>query len=237
MEFYGFSQCGEMFRKLSSHGQDPATNGQRKVGFEEDIPPFLLRQIRPVIRKHINIIPHWCTELLISWREAPTEDPELGVERPFECRPITRYRRAVIWAAPPAAGLSRPRRTEALLHEMCHLQLAPLQRQIEALLPENDALERTVVDQIEQTIEGMVQAYLMKDDANASFLRALARGSVNEHDLPPLGDGAAGSGIAECAAKENGRSKGGQAPKQNGAQETGLPSKTHRTMEVPSRLR
>jgi hypothetical protein len=87
----------------------------------------------------------------------------------------------------------------------------------------------------------------MKDDANASFLRALARGAVNEHDLPPLGNefagngsvgnGSAGNGVAEGTAKESGRPKEGQASKQNGRQKTDLPPETRRTMGVPSRLR
>jgi hypothetical protein len=125
---------------------------------------------------------------MISWKEEGSVDPELGVQRPFECRPITRYRRAIIWVTPAAAGLSPRRRTEGILHELCHLQLAPLKRHMESVAPDNDMIKRMLVDQIEQTIESLVQAYLMKDDASASFMRKFAKGGLAEHDLPcPVG--------------------------------------------------
>lgn len=187
MEFYGFSRCGEVFQQLETESGQLASHGRNRIGFDEDIPPFLLRSVKPIVERHVNLVPQWCSELLISWRDEANTDPELGVDRPFECRAITRYRRGVIWIAPPAAGLSQPRRTEALLHEFSHLQLAPIQSHVERLTADDDAARAVLIDKIEQTIESLVKSYLMKDGAGESFMRKFVEGKVAEYDLLDVG--------------------------------------------------
>lgn len=172
MKSYGFTQCGEMFQPLPEPETRVEVYGNRKVEFSEDVPPFLFRHVLPVVRRHVNLIPHWCDQLTILWRPEGNEDPELGTERPLECRPVTRYRRALVWVTPAAAGLSSQNRTEGILHELMHLQLAPLMRLVEtegAELDNQPKVCRLMTDRLEQTIQSLVQAYLMKNKAGESF--------------------------------------------------------------------
>lgn len=97
-----------------------------RIRFTTGTPAEARSAIEPYLSKWLGLVPTWCHELVISWKDDDT-DGALSVV------PLYDYRRAEIDVLPNFLTSPEECREQDSVHELMHVPLAPLMAVVEGL--------------------------------------------------------------------------------------------------------
>lgn len=109
------------------------------------IPDEVVAAAEPLIERYAVLLPGWLHRLRVAWNEGAEEGEQASVEAHED------YREAKIWLAAGFLAAPADERAEVILHELCHVVLAPLEqlaaglsKRLDADGPAGDALRDEV---------------------------------------------------------------------------------------------
>lgn len=103
--------------------------------------PDLRRAIEPLIKKHAHLVPSWCHVLHCNFS---TEGAEEGVVASIT--PMTEYRKAYLYVHAGFLTDDAEEREHSIVHELLHLQVAPLESLVSQLIKSTITPDSTLAE-------------------------------------------------------------------------------------------
>ena len=90
------------------------------IDWDKDFLPEVRASLEPYIMRHAGILPAWCTQLIVTY-----DDREVG-NAVIKTTSMCDYRWARFEVYPCWLTLDDEEKAEIVIHEMCHVLVAPL---------------------------------------------------------------------------------------------------------------
>ena len=124
-----------------------------EITWSRDIPPEIVKMVKPLVTKHLHLIPGWCNTLAIRFGEADEARIVAHVRADFQ------YRQARMTICPNIVNESAADRERTIVHEFYHIPFAPIydwtRKLIEAFF--DDEMQKKLMSELADLEEGLVQ--------------------------------------------------------------------------------
>jgi hypothetical protein len=142
------------------------------------MPPEVRAAVRPLLLAHLWLVPAWCRELLVTWKDRHHHDTGGTITASSGSDPQYRYARLALHA--PWLDSSRSQRRREIIHELLHIPLAPL------IDYHEDAIDRLFADAEESPFRAHLEAGWQERHEGAVQDLAFAVASVPLEAMPPV---------------------------------------------------
>lgn len=117
--------------------------------------PDVKRTFEPLIKKHAHLIPSWCHVLHCDFA-TESEDGVIA-----SITPLVEYRKAYLYIHSVYLGCDEEERERAVVHELLHLQIAPVAnvaaQLIRSIVTPESALAEWAWEEQRRAVEGAVE--------------------------------------------------------------------------------
>jgi len=145
---------GSSMRSEASRPQKIEERAVPEVVWADDVPDEVRHAVLPHLRRALVLVPRWCEKIAVRWEEGAdgivaSMGHELG------------YRKGVLGISPAFLSCDKNERWSVIVHEMCHLLMAPADTHHRALIDhmlrsQTDESRRFVVETRREAIEATV---------------------------------------------------------------------------------